>query len=66
MKREELRFYAMYGLSVLEDKAFKDYKDSEFTDETARRLWHMYNKLWNDLYNEELEETTIKNALKSL
>lgn len=65
MTKEDLRSYAMYGLSVLMDKNFSKYRESELTDEKAHRLWLLYDKLWNELYNEELEEAT-KNSPMSL
>ncbi len=64
MKTEDLRFYAMYGLSVLQDKSYNDFKESKFTDEKAIRLWHLYNKMWNELFDEEMKET--ENAPMSL
>ena len=65
MTRKDLRRFAMYGLSILGDEAFKDYKESNLTDETANRLWHLYADLWNELYHEELEEQQ-KNSPMSL
>lgn len=58
MTKEDLRSYAMYGLSVLFDKSFQDYRKSDFTDEKTFELCQKYDKLWNELYNEELEEAT--------
>lgn len=65
MTKEVLRSYAMYGLSILFDRSFQNYKESNFTDEKAFELCQKYDKLWNELYDEELEEQQ-KNSPMSL
>lgn len=64
MTREDLRCYAMYGLSELFNKSFKRYKESNFTDEKELQLTKHYDALWNELYEEQVKEA--ENALKSL
>lgn len=65
MTKEDLRCFAMYGLSELFNKSFHRYQDSNFTDEKMLQLVKHYDKLWNELYEEQVKEAK-ENALKSL
>lgn len=53
MTKEDLRSYAMYGLSVLLNKSFQRYKESNYTDKKESDLCHYYSDLWNELFNEK-------------
>lgn len=65
MTKKDLRCFAMYGLSELFNQSFHRYQESNFTDEKELQLVKHYDKLWNELYEEQVKEAE-ENAPMSL